>query len=447
MKIHPLIKGTLLLTLTGMFSRLLGFFYRIYLSRTFGEEGMGLYQLLGPILALTFSLCGAGIQTSISKYVAAKSAAFTQDLIAKRQALSFWLAGVLQAGALSVLCSFILYTNAEFLASHFLLEPRCASMLRILALSIPFSALHACSNGYFYGISKAGVPSATQIIEQLGRFGCVFVVQHAATKLRMDIHINTAVVGLVFGEAFATLISLTIMLKECSFVHSYSIKHALRMQERPGIMLAKMALPLSSSRIVVNLLQSIEAVQIPSRLQTYGYTNSDALSMYGVLTGMALPFILFPTALSNSLSVLLLPMVAAAQAKKDIHKLKRITHTAILFSSLWGILCTIFFLSISDFAGEKMFHSPLASGFISTLSFICPFLYLSSTMSSILHGLGKTGITFTLNVTALLIRLAFVFGLVPRFGIEGYLWGLLLSHFSTTLMEVWATKRQICKGV
>ena len=35
------IKGTLILTLTGLLSRVIGFFYRIYLSRLFGEEGMG----------------------------------------------------------------------------------------------------------------------------------------------------------------------------------------------------------------------------------------------------------------------------------------------------------------------------------------------------------------------------------------------------------------------
>lgn len=447
MKIHPLIKGTLLLTLTGMFSRLIGFFYRIYLSQTFGEEGMGLYQLLGPVIGLSFSLCGAGIQTSISKYVAGKCSALTDNPSKKKEALSFWLAGVLQAGALSFLCSIVLYSNADFIATHFLLEPRCGSMLRIIALSIPFSALHACGNGYFYGISKTSIPSATQLIEQFGRFGCVFVVQHFADKLHMDLHINVAVVGLVFGEAFATMVSLCIVLKECTFVKSYSIKHALRLQERPGIMLAKMALPLSSSRIVVNILQSIEAIYIPNKLQAFGYTNSEALSIYGVLTGMALPLILFPTALSNSLSVLLLPLVARAQEEKDMDKLKRITRTAILFSSLFGIFCTIFFLCISKFAGEKLFQSSLASGFIATLSFICPFLYLSSTMSSILHGLGKTGITFTLNVTALLIRLIFVFGLVPRHGIEGYLWGLLLSHFSTTLMEVRAARKQICKSI
>ena len=39
MKKNPLITGTLLLTAAGFLSRILGFFYRIFLSRTIGAEG------------------------------------------------------------------------------------------------------------------------------------------------------------------------------------------------------------------------------------------------------------------------------------------------------------------------------------------------------------------------------------------------------------------------
>ena len=59
-KRHPLIFGTLILTITGLIPRIIGFFYRIYLSRLFGEEGMGIYQLLSPALSLSFSLTAAG---------------------------------------------------------------------------------------------------------------------------------------------------------------------------------------------------------------------------------------------------------------------------------------------------------------------------------------------------------------------------------------------------
>ena len=41
--------GTLLLTATGLVNQLLGFFYRILLSRLIGSEVMGLYQLIMPV--------------------------------------------------------------------------------------------------------------------------------------------------------------------------------------------------------------------------------------------------------------------------------------------------------------------------------------------------------------------------------------------------------------
>ena len=69
-----LVLGTLMLTAAGILTRIIGFFYRIFLSRQIGEEGMGVYQLLAPIMALSFSLTCAGIQTSISKHVAAYEA-------------------------------------------------------------------------------------------------------------------------------------------------------------------------------------------------------------------------------------------------------------------------------------------------------------------------------------------------------------------------------------
>ena len=78
-KRHPLIFGTLILTITGLITRIIGFFYRIYLSRLFGEEGMGIYQLLSPALSLSFSLTAAGYQTAISKFVAANTAGRRSD--------------------------------------------------------------------------------------------------------------------------------------------------------------------------------------------------------------------------------------------------------------------------------------------------------------------------------------------------------------------------------
>ena len=64
-KTHPLITGTILLTTAGLLSRVLGFFYRIFLSRTIGAEGLGIYQMIFPVYGIFFSLCAGSIQTAI----------------------------------------------------------------------------------------------------------------------------------------------------------------------------------------------------------------------------------------------------------------------------------------------------------------------------------------------------------------------------------------------
>ena len=93
--------------------------------------------------------------------------------------------------------------------------------------------------------------------------------------------------------------------------------------------LLQLAVPLSANRLVLNLLQSVEAVYIPNRLMAYGLNNADALGVYGVLTGMSLPLILFPSAITNSISVLLLPIVAEADASGNRSAVRRAILTSI----------------------------------------------------------------------------------------------------------------------
>ena len=55
-KTIPWTAGALLLTLTGIASRILGFFYRIFLSRTIGAEGLGVTRWSFPSMASVFHL-------------------------------------------------------------------------------------------------------------------------------------------------------------------------------------------------------------------------------------------------------------------------------------------------------------------------------------------------------------------------------------------------------
>ena len=140
-KKHTLITGALLLTATGFASRFLGFFYRIFLSRTIGAEGLGIYQMIFPIYSICFSLCAGSIQTAISRFTAANAARARKTL----------LVGFSISFSLSVLLAAAIWQSSDFLAVHILMEPRCAPLLPALALAIPCTSVHACLCGYYYG--------------------------------------------------------------------------------------------------------------------------------------------------------------------------------------------------------------------------------------------------------------------------------------------------------
>lgn len=441
---HPLFTGTLLLTLAGLFSRIIGFFYRIFLSHTIGAEGIGIYQLIFPVYALTFSFTVAGIQSAISKFVAESAAreayAFPSPRgrrPAERRPLSFTYlyAGLFLSLFLSLLCTVFLYSCADFLAIRVLGEARCGPLLKILSLTVPFGAVHASINGYYYGLQKTAVPAMSQLLEQLARVGGVWLLYQIASDRGQPVTIEMAVWGLVLGEIVSVLysVSFTRFEKRC---------RALPLATRQ---IFTMALPLTANRVFVNLFGSVEAILIPIKLRAFGYTPGGALSVFGVLTGMALPLIFFPSVITNSVSVMLLPAISEAAAKEDLVYIKNAVKKSCLYCIVLGLCCTLGFLIFGRWLGMLIFANRLAGTFIVVLGWICPFLYLTTTLSSILNGLGKTSTTFLLHLVGSGIRILFVALLIPRLGIKAYLFGMLVSHLMESGMAVLVLKKTVWK--
>ena len=102
-----------------------------------------------------------------------------------------------------------------------------------------------------------------------------------------------------------------------------------------------------------------------------------------------------------------------------------------------GLVCTLGFLLFGRLMGTLLFHSPLAGAYITSLGFLCPFLFLAGTLNSILHGLELTLYTFVMNLAACGVRLLAIWLLVPRFGLYAYLWSMLLSQILQSGAYLW----------
>lgn len=274
--------GTLLLTGTGFLCRILGFFYRIFMSRTIGAEGLGIYNMVHPVFGICFALCAGSIQTALSQYVASN----------QKKGRAVFRTGLFISLTLSFLLTLLICNTSSFIARYLLLEPRCQPYLLIIALSIPFAALHACINGYYYGMQKSHVPAFSQVVEQVIRMLVVFGTVQLMRENGKEITVSLAVYGHLVGE-MASAVFTFLCLLTCppgkKAARHLTDASSFRQSAGYALPLLTLALPLMGNRLVLNLLASAEAIWIPNRLTAYGLSSSDAFSVYGVLTGMALP--------------------------------------------------------------------------------------------------------------------------------------------------------------
>lgn len=441
-KRNNIVKGTLILTLAGFITRFIGFFYRIFLSNTMGAELMGIYQLIFPVYGICFTIYATGIQTSISRLVAGE--------IGKRNPKNVYKIlriGILLSVSLAAVLSVLLFFNTDLIASRFLMEKRCASSLRILAVVFPFCGVTACINGYYYGLKKAGVPAATQLLEQVIRVFAVYIIALYTGKGDVKVTCEMAVIGVVAGEIASSLYNFTSMFltkPPGRLIIPGPDPNALESRRKLIVkdMLA-LSVPLSANRLLLSILHSIEAILIPTMLRRSGLSAKDALITFGVLNGMSLPFILFPTAVINALAVLVLPTVSEAQAVNNNRVISKATAISSKYSLIIGIISTGVFIAFGKDLGIAIFHNQAAGSYLLILAWLCPFIYLTTTMGSIINGLGKAYLTFINSVIGTLCKIALIIILIPSRGINGYLVALLIGQLIITGLDTFAVIRNV----
>lgn len=425
------LKGTLILTCAGLITRFIGFFYRIFLSHAIGAQDLGIYQLVTPLQMLVLSVTTFGIQTAISRLAASRLAVGKS-----KDARDIFLLGTGISVLLSCLLAWLLYNNSTFFAVEILKEASTAPFIRLLSFGIPLSSLHICANGYYYARKKTEIPSGIQLLEQLVRVGITYLLYLIFLSQGREITAFIAVGGSLASEGAAAFVSLFTIGYRFHKDNYTLFKISQPLKKLRDIL--QLSVPLSVNRLLLTLLSSIEVVLIPQRLRIYGLNSSEALGIYGILTGMVMPLILFPSAITNSASVMLMPSIAELQALGYKKRIRYVISQAGRYCFFLGGFCTFIFFFLGRPLGTFLFNSPTAGVYIQTISFICPFLYLNTALSSILNGLGKTGTNLLHSAISTSIRIAFVFWGIPLLGIRGYLYGILLSELLLSGMHLFS---------
>ncbi|MCL2361104.1 MAG: polysaccharide biosynthesis protein [Defluviitaleaceae bacterium] len=416
---RKILTGALTLTIAGVITRVLGFVYRIYMSNLMGAEGMGLYQLIMPVYALAWSISCAGFNTTVSKLTAQERAKGEYGNMGRVLKQSMVITTLLGAGL-----TIALWYGAGILSEHFFNDARTFLPLRLLALAFPFMAAGTCMRGYFIGLQETKIPAANQVLEQVVRMIVIYFLAARFVPMGLTYAAAAAVIAIVVEEIFSfffVFISYKVHKKKRRFFKRPSLSSGQAL-----VLIMGMALPLTGNRVTGSLLTAWENVLIPSRLQMFGLSAAESISEFGRISGMAMPLIFFPTAVLTALSVTLVPAVAEAAAANRLDRITGATSKAMMFASIIGMGAASLFVFLGHELGMAIYNQPIGM-MLRLLGIMCPFIYMQIILSGVLNGLGCQMLIFRNSIISSAISIAFVYLLVPIYGLNAYIFGWLVS--------------------
>lgn len=133
MQRKTIIKSAAILTFASLMTRVIGFFYRIFMSNILGSEGIGLYQLILPVYTLCWSITSSGFTTTISKLTAQEKAKGQYGNMGRVLKQSVFICVFI-----SIILGGLIFLFADYIAINIIKEPRTSLSLKVLSVCFPF---------------------------------------------------------------------------------------------------------------------------------------------------------------------------------------------------------------------------------------------------------------------------------------------------------------------
>ncbi|MEG2119401.1 MAG: polysaccharide biosynthesis C-terminal domain-containing protein [Pseudoflavonifractor sp.] len=422
--------GTLILTGTSIVSQLMGFLYRIFLSRLIGAEIMGLYQLIMPVYSVIMSMTAIGLTVAVSNLSSQYHALQNRKAITQvrnRCLTVFFLLFALVAG-LTVLFY-------DPISVYLLGDARTQLGLLLLLPCILLTGIENLHKHFFYGTGNIRPPAAVELCEQFIRTGAVLGLLVVFLPQNAERTVGLIVIGMICCEVFSSLTLVT--LYRCHIRRADGLPGP---GESPKILnrrIASIALPIAVTSLLGNLMGSATAVLIPQRLVHAGMSVSSAMSAFGVLCGMTLPMLFLPTAFIGALGLVLVPKLARSCAlgrKEEVRARiwKALLATSVITMPAMALLCVL-----GPTIGVVLFREPTAGDFVTPLSIGVLLSCYESVLGGVLNGVGRQAASARASLISGVVQLAFTYLLVgiPGVGLQGYVLGFLVSTALDVLLK------------
>ncbi|WMT43345.1 oligosaccharide flippase family protein [Paenibacillus sp. D2_2] len=338
----------------------MGLIGRILLTRMVGTEGIGLFQIAYSYYGFVFMLITGGVPTALALYTAEQNA--HGWIWFKRLSVVFGLVG-------TAIC--ILSISYSQHVSEWLGNPHLSIFIRPLSLALFVVPLLSLLRGYLQGLESYGAIAVSELIEQAVRvvlmLSIAWLLMPQGTIYSAGIsQIGTALGGIA---AFISLLIYYLHTKRKDVIYSTTPRSRIT----DGIWFLRSSFSIAMTRLMVPFSDMLDAMIIPSRLQTAGYDSSQATAMYGLLTGMAILIVYMPTILTGAISHTITMKLVMAWKERRIGQFNTRSREALEIGWIWGIATCIFLWYYKSELSLVFFRTPEAAELIQWL-FIIPLL-------------------------------------------------------------------------
>ena len=423
------LKNAVLLTGADVLLRLAGMGLRIYLANALGGEGMGLYQLVLAVYALFVTLATAGVSVAATRLMAEELARGR----AQARGMLVRLAGTgLLLGAAAMAAQ---YGLAGAAARWWLGDVRAAGALRVSAFGMPWMALSAVLRGFFIARRRVEPNVLSQLVEQSVRIGIIWYALEWGSAQDVSTRCTAVLAATAVSEAVSACILLLFYRGEA--VRAFGAEKARRPAD-PARRLWEILWPVEGGRCLASALHTAENMLVPACLTVClldAGGRSAAVAQYGSLKGMALPLLTFPFGLLGSLSVLLMPEITQAHIRGERARLGCLLDRMLRLTGCFSALAGALFWVWGEPLALLLYHSREAGFYLRVLGPAMPLMYLESMVDGAMKGMGEQKAVFRYSLWDAVLRIAGVLFLLPRWGMKGFLWVILLSSAYTCQMN------------
>ena len=406
-----LVYNTLLLTGTSLLMQAIGMAFQAWLAGRVGAGGIGLYQLTLSVTNLAATFAISGVRFAATRLVAEELGAENADGVGAVMGRCLGYGAFFGTAALLILRFLALPLGAGWIG-----DGRTVRSLELSACSMPCIALCSALSGYFTACGRVWKPALIHLIEQLVTIA--LTAKFLAAVPGGDLEKSCAAV--TAGRLGGDVASLLLMLLAYRLDREAHLGQGSGGERVTGRML-RIALPLALSAYARSALSTLQHLLVPRGLRAAGYSADRALAGYGVIQGMALPVVLFPSCLLAALSELIVPTLTEAQVRHDAAGIRRAVRMLLSRCLAYSLLTAAFLFLCAAPLGWYIYQNSQAGRFIRILAPLIPILYTDMAVDGCLKGLGEQVWSMGVNIFDALLGLLLVWQLLPRYALAGFL--------------------------